>query len=486
MNIKSLSVFVLIAVMLVIVVLILNPNTDYEKTTIPQKDVSYIREFQLPDGVMPNAILTDKEDNVWISDTKSPLLLRFDPISSKIDSFKIPTDQTPNSEAMTWSMIQTPDESIWLSRTDEKYLWLFDQNSQDFTSFENVQAAPFQLKSDKTGNIWYSTLDRDKLGLIQKFGSNYTISEFNTGKDTHPSGIFLDEQNDSLLVSQIQDNKISKYSIIKNDSGHVINIEKTETIPEIEGKYPASPTDVLVVRDVMWTTEHGTSFITSYDYSSKEWRRYPTAPIQYDATSLPFWMRESLDHKGIWFNEHTGNRVSFLNFTDLTLTEYQLQNKPSEDYVVNLLNIATDSKNPDYLWFSEWNLGKIGLVDKSIPLPYAISTDSSIVNMTSTGKDQNRVIGIIITKNLGFENLGITREHSKIHLATSSSIGISGDLVNMTSSFSQNDIDLNEISGKKIFLQLDNNGVLPGKYVLGISASNGLVTKSIFIDLFIE
>ncbi len=391
---------------------------------------------------------------------------------------------------MTWSILQNNDGTIWFSRTGANHLLQFNPETKKFTSFNYTSVAPFQMKSDlNTGEIWYTALQSNKVGVVQKNPNLdiFEISEFDVGENTGPSGIVLDKSEDAVWVSQITDNKIVKFLVIRDEFGDVLDLKKSLEIPDHESLFPASPTDILILNDTLWTTEHGTSFLTEYDMSTKEWKRYPTSPLSQVGTSLPFWLRASGDNEGIWFNEHTGNRVAFFNLTDNTLTEYEIQSRPKDGFLVQILNIDTDPTNHDNLWFSEWNLGKIGVVDKSLLLPFEISSDTNIIEFESPLDKSKKTVKITLSKNTEFENLWSYGDHSKIHLTTSSSIGISGKLVNMTSSFPSDTIDLNEIENSKIInLTLTNDNMSSSNHTLAISASNGLVVKTIFLDMIIK
>ncbi len=217
-------------------------------------------------------------------------------------------------------------------------------------------------------------------------------------------------------------------------------------------------------------------------------------------------MRESLDHKGIWFNEHQGNSLAFLNTADHTLTEFNIpNNQPPEPspYMINnpiarqnigaqdayysavfTLNLSLDPKNPNRLWFSQWNNDKIGVVDRSRPLPFDIH--SNVTQIVLSGNDslqQKAVIDINVTKNhdaLLEENGNI----NSVFLATSSTMVPNGGFTKISAKFTNDIINFTK-PDMQVQLVLKNEGAKAGNYTVGISASDGLVTKTIFFDLII-
>jgi hypothetical protein len=89
-------------------------------------------------------------------------------------------------------------------------------------------------------------------------------------------------------------------------------------------------------------------------------------------------------------------------------------------------------------------------------------------------------------------NTNTNNNHTFIFLNTSSSMNPLGKFANMTAKFNPTStIDLNkDESGKaqtKVMLQTnDSIPISPDNYTLGISATDGTVTKSIFRYLFVK
>ena len=74
-----------------------------------------------------------------------------------------------------------------------------------------------------------------------------------------------------------------------------------------------------------------------------------------------------------------------------------------------------------------------------------------------------------------------------VFLGTSSSMTPNGESSKITADFTVNSVDLSKIDQPvPVELVLQNEGAKAGNYTLGISASNGLVTKTIFFDLEIQ
>ena len=474
------------------------PITNLENKTIINNfttyiDTQYVAEYSLPKDTWPNAILVDGNGIVWTAGSRSHTLISFDPKQGQIKSFyPITEDKTLNNDAtkgvsfMTWTMVEDNDGFIWFSQFGPDPLWRFDPRTEKFEPFRSVDNPPYQMKLDKdTGDIWYTTLARNTMGAIQKIenksDSSYKIIEFDVGADSYPAGLFVEK--DQVWISQIQNHKLIKFNVIRDSKGIITDLVNTLEIPSNNEDPIYSPTDVFVSEDdLVWFTEHGTSTITKYHIQSTSFTRFPTSANQYNTTTLPFWIKESADDQGFWFNEHTGNRIGFFDTTRMVLTEYEIPTRPSDGYIVYPLGVAVDPADSKKMWFSEWNTDKIAVVDRSIPVPFDIHSDMTKVVLSN--HNDTAKIHIKVTKN---DNIGIPSYNKIVSLKVSSSMEPAAGLVNMTAIFSTDTIDLAEIIEETTLpLTLQNYHAPSGNYILAVSATDGSVTKSIFLDLVVE
>lgn len=457
-------------------------DTVAESSSVELFKSPYITEYSLPSGTWPNGILSDGNGTVWIGGSESNTIISFDPKEAKIKSSHYIAEkdsamrESRTSHLMIWSIVQDKDGLIWFSQMGPDPLWQFNPKTAKFTAF-HTSTAPFQIKVDqKTGKVWFTTL-AGSIGAIQKLADfSYKITEFEIGSEALPSGLFV--KDGSLWVTLIQGQKAVKFSMVSDKDGFVTEIKREFEIPPNNQTRIFSPTDVIDSDDFLWITEHGTSFLTKYDIKSNHLTRYPTMPTAQNTTTLPFWLRQTAD--GIWFNEHTGNRIAFFDTKNNVLTEYEILSRPRDGNVVYPLNIAADSFNEEILWFSEWNTDKFGVVDKSIPPPVDIKIKEKKIIISS--QNGNGAIDFEVIKN---EAASIVND--TVFLGVSSSASYTSDVVNMTAAFSQNVLDLSEMGQKTpIRLELQNHGVKNGNYTLGITATDGIVTRSVFVDLIID
>jgi hypothetical protein len=444
--------------------------------------------------------------------TKSHTLISFDPINGKVLSSYPLKSQDFNNDSkrsrtgvnMVWAMVEGKDGSIWFSQADSSSpLWRFDRTTLKFQTFRSISGTPFQMKLDNnTGNIWFTTFAAGTVGLVQKFEgnstynsnqSNYQVTEFSLGKSSYPSGLFLN--GDSVWITQTLDNKAIQFRMVKDAQGKVINILKVLEIQGSENKKLfQSPYDVIALDSRLWITEHDANFITEYDLVSKSATRFAVSSNPHQYISLPFWLREGVNGSGLWFNEHTGNRIAFLNTTDLELTEYEIPTRnPSTGFISNVLNFAVDPQDRNRVWFSEYNYDKIGIINRDIPVPFGIKSVQRNIIMSSSDPAQSKPTTInleIISKPINSSSGLIDTGEDALSFKTSGSMTAFGSLKNITTEFSPTALNLSGLT-ENIPLQLQlrfekGKQIVSGNYTIGVSATDGTVTKTNFVNLIVK
>jgi hypothetical protein len=189
----------------------------------------------------------------------------------------------------------------------------------------------------------------------------------------------------------------------------------------------------------------------------------------------------------------------------MTLLEYEVPTRdPLNGYIANALTLSSDPNDNNKVWFTEFNHDKIGVLDRSPPIRFDINSSASKITILSSPNNttQKNASSVLTTLNVEVTNkksfnsspfINYTNaKHSLIFLNASSSMNPLGRLVNMTAKFSPTSIialtkDRSEKAQGNIILQRnDSTPISPGNYTLGISATDGTVTKSIFRYLFVK
>jgi streptogramin lyase len=299
-----------------------------------------------------------------------------------------------------------------------------------------------------------------------------------------------------------------------------------------------TPADIVVLDNrSLWVTEHGPSLVTEFNLTSKQIKKYPTSASSRHLTTLPYWISTgSNDNTSFWFNEHIGNRMAYFNTTSVTLTEYEVPTRNATNgYIANALTLSVDPTNNNRVWFTEFNNDKIGMVNLSVPIWFDIEIplssrdltllipkvkqDGSLdVQQTNQKQEQqqrsrnqqiqNITIPVTLRYNLNNYSHDDSKEvhadnnsdniHKILLLNASSSMSLSGKFVNMTASFLPSPIiefpnvllNNNNSNNKvetNLELRLSSYSNTPrGNFTLGISATDGKVTKTDYVDLIIK
>ncbi len=435
----------------------------------------YVKEYSLPEGTKPNALLVDNNGIVWVTTSDSEKLLSLDPQNGTISNFEIKDNSLPNTQhgnlTMVWAMVQDHDGKIWFAGLGTRTIWQLDPENDTFHSFHSESGSPFQMKVGNNGEIWFTTLRGDTIGVIEKStDGDYKVTSFETGNNTTPAGIFL--QNDFIWTANIDSQKISQYHITR-ENNFVGNITALQNIPKDNYSMFSTPTDIIIKNNSVWLTEHGTSFLTRYDLDTGKMTRYPTSQNTFHTTTLPFWIRGTENPKILWFNEHQGNKIGCFDLENNTLTEYSIPSIPTGGYITYPLNISEDPRDEKILWFSEWNTDKVAVIDGHIPIPFEISSSKKQIILSSNETDD------MIT----LEIQGGLHSPNSVFLNASSTITPTAELGNLTVGFASNVIDLSH--DQQVLATIHDGGVSPGNYTVGISASDGYVTKTVFLNLTI-
>nr|MDP9016382.1 hypothetical protein [Thermoproteota archaeon] len=240
-----------------------------------------------------------------------------------------------------------------------------------------------------------------------------------------------------------------------------------------------SPSDIIINGDSAWVTEHGSSFLTEYNFKTRQVNRYPTALHPIQISTLPYWLEEDLGGKGVWFNEHRGNRIAFFDFSNRTLTEYEIPTRNVKGgYIANLLTIAADPNDANKVWFTELTEDKIGYVDRSVPIPFDIRTPTKQIVLE---ENQTAQIDIEVTRNPEVDLFNNT-----LSFNASSSTIISGVPINTTISFSPDQIDLSKMNGTQIVtVELKDEGMQKGQHILAVSSTDGAVVRTVYVELVV-
>lgn len=460
---------------------------------------------------MPLGIGVDSQNQgVWYVSTKNGTLGRYDMKTNTFGKeYKIPSwpaREAPTMSSQVWDLDIDNKGNIWF--TDEKLnaLWRFSNDTRTFDIFavpEKPEAFgttyPVSMEIDKDGsNIYFVGIRSPSIWIgnisLMRNGTAEGIERIGIPLDSFAGidpdlvstgSVVLDEDNDRLFVSLLAFN--TKGQILGYDLKN-----STFTPYELPDDITSPVGLALDLDDNLWVTDHGTSIFFKLDPASGDITKFTTSTVSprtlgqtttIDAAyTLPYWIKTG-ENGTIWFNQHTGNKMSSFNPNNLTLIEYWIpsQNKlwgPCRDSVgqcgiSNALQFDVDKNNE--VWFSEWSENKIGrvLTDRGLPLNVSVLPHNFTLQ-----RGGNEEVRINVTSN---RNTTLTAD-----MLAAGSFTPTGNLGNLSGLFSENSVRLEPGQTKQIsFIVTPTEQLVAGNYTLmvGAETSDASVLRAIQVTI---
>lgn len=490
----------------------------------------YIREIILPVPCsQPVGLAIDNNNNVWIAAVWAGQLLVFDSQSNTLLKNITLPDWGYHGifGSIIWDMKFDKNGNLWFTDQQSNSIWKYYPNEDRFEKYKipTRGSYPVSLVFDSQDRVWFTEIFGKKLGLLDpnKVEHNTTkgIREFELPKDKvsfetlGPLSIGLEKNknrsgdntsyiaNDILWFSTVNypnDGQIIKYDIPK-ENFTVYTLNDTKTVP------------ISIIEDengTLWTNDHASNLFINFDPSTKEIRQYSTSPAstRNTTTTLPYY--NYYYNQKIWFNEHEGNTIASYDPKNKTLIEYHIQTRnPLWGNTSNPLKFAIDKNGS--IWFTEWTENKIGVIknDKVNQLPVILSTTKDKVVLDPINNKGDAIDLYLYKKNITNTTYGngsssnnslLTNESSFdkedtkiINMFVTSSLSKSGQLMNLSATFTKDQFPISDISfDKPLKITLNVNSttaesVVPGNHTLTISARYGNdITYSKIIDLIVK
>lgn len=455
------------------------------------ESTSYLTEFSLPDSCEMPLAIEDSGNNIWYVSTKNGTLGSFDVANSKFgEEYRVPswpTRTSPTLFSMSWSAKADSSRNVWFSDERQQVLWKFDTATKSFNSYPVNAKLPASIDFDSNGKLYFVGIQSSSIFIgnpaMMRNGTSGGITEFKLPLDGF-SGIdeklittgslVVDKERNSVWVALLAFQQ--KGQLFQYDIGSA-NLTRVVTLPPDI----ASPVGVAVDRSGnLWGTDHGTNIFFKYDLSSGEITKFVTSVAspriyggidQPRAYTLPYWIERNPDSNLLWFNQHTGNKISKFDPEKLELTEYWIPsqnpnwaNCPENAEPCGLANALQITAAGDQAWFTEWTENKIGHVDGARPAPISVTAEQEEVTVRRGDSAEIRVQLVAQSPFAG-------------NMIAATSLTANGRIGNSTGIFSENSVSLQAGSSKDIsFILTPASDVAPGKYTLMVGAEDDAIS----------
>jgi virginiamycin B lyase len=457
------------------------------------KSNDYVTEYKIPtDCTLPQAIVTDYDGNIWFVESNTGNVAKFDPVLESFEEFENPL--WPKSEhSMMWGMDYAPDGTIWF--TEEKYnsVWKFNIQDEEYKRF----AFPFvDNSSPQRLEIQGSQL------IINDFkGNRIVLLDYIQSDERLPSYAIPSNNPDAVTADFTMDGENIWFTRwVNNGIGTLMKIDKTQLdLLQNDGDVVSSslnilpatlktPNGITVDNDRnIWIADSSSSLFFKFNPNSENFTQYVTATPQKSTygnytgeikspVSKPYWI--DVDSFGkLVFNEPGSNRIGIFDPDNESLVEYFIPSQnPHWGDCGDIQNcgisqvfdfVIVDNK----IWFTEWAENNLGVVDRTISLPFEIQLDENKISLLP-GESKNLDFTLLTRS----DNL-----HSPVSLILLEStefLDIQRNMIFDGDSFSDSEIITISLSS--------DDKIAPGEYKILLGAETEQVSVSKFVTVIIE
>jgi virginiamycin B lyase len=277
------------------------------------------------------------------------------------------------------------------------------------------------------------------------------------------------------------------------EAGHVIKFDINQKKFEVLRLARGVGVPVGIVeddKDRLWINDHATNLFFMFEPHTGKVIKYSTSlpTSRNTTTTLPYYNMYN-DGK-LWFNEHEGNAIAYIDTANSTLVEYQIPSRGEAwGNTSNPLQFTLD--NNGSAWFTEWTENKFGVLDsekaKKI-LPWiSIPENSTTIELDKVKDRDGKSIKIFVYPNGSNINAGVKGEPVKMTVA--GTMSHTGKLWNLTGQFSEEEFYFPEGSTDPQIVTLKltpDEDLVPGNYMLTVGARYGTVTYSKMVNLNVQ
>jgi virginiamycin B lyase len=440
-------------------------------------------------------------DKVWYVSTKNGTLGSYNISTKQFEEERPvpswPTRTNPTAFSMAWTAKADESGNIWFTDERQRALWKFNEAQQTFSMYPVAARLPSSIDFDSQGRIYFAGVQTTSLFIgdpsKMKDGTPEGITEVPLPLDGF-SGIDSSRITTGSLTVDRQSNKVWISLLAFQLKGQLflydIQSGKVERVVDLPSDINSPVGLALDSIGNLWVTDHGTNVFVRYDIESGDLTRFVTSVAspriyagidQPRAYTLPYWIERSPDSSLLWFNQHTGNKISSFDPERLVLTEYWVpaQNRnwaacPPGTEVCGLANaLQLSSGTNGQTWFTEWTENKIAVVDGAKTVPISVLAQQEEVTVA---RGDSLEISLTVDAASDFEGT----------MVASSTLTPNGRLGNSTGIFSEQGVNIQAGDSKEVSYTFTAAGDLnPGRQTLMLGAENDDITvlKAVIVNI---
>jgi virginiamycin B lyase len=429
-----------------------------------------VTEYSLPNGPKwANGVAAAPDGSVWFGEQATPGLAHLDPVSRTLVEYRWPcyqTSKTGGPVASIWG-VAIWNGKVWAADGDSNRLVGLDPGDGS-TVYVNSSSArfPYLLAPAPDGSLWFTALSSParlgRLGLDQSL-TVYSVSGLGSQE---PIQIQFVNSTIAYLVALNPSNATDSGLYSFNPAGSNSNI----TAARVGGGFSLFYPQALSTSGTsVWVAQHLPSNVLRYEVASGNWTVYPTSIVSYERYTLPYFIQS--EGSLVWFNEHYGNKIAMLDPAQGTLTEYSEANPPVSNSS-QIQNDLTFAATPMGAWFTSTTADYVGFVRASGPSFSVAVSGSNRMSLSPGG-----------TLNASLMVSGSWRSTLSLKFSDSELLTSVPKLISITASnFSIPARDCGTCSAIGIGVTVvASTSILPGRYTIAVTLSDGLLDQSAYI-----
>ncbi len=341
----------------------------YERQSI------FIKEYQVPfEERGLRGIVLDNSGNVWFhhSTTDTSSLVMFDPSKAEFAEYQVGgktvADDAVINLASAQLVFDDTRNAVWFTDARINSVGMFDVRSKETVLWPvpTEMAGPMGIALSPDGrDVWFAEITGDRIARLDIESGE--ITEYFTGEGSGPAMLTFDGKG-QLWVSLSFSNSVLLIQPWAAVPGSSLGISRF-SLPEPD---QFSPFGIAVAGGRVFLSDHGSSRLLVADENSdlQNYELYWTSPSPVYPTTLPSQIVAD-DGGNVYFAQHGGNRISKIT-PDRIMTEYEVPTGP-------LSTVVFLSASQEGVWFAEWASNKIGHLDTTMAVPFALQVQEKIL-----------------------------------------------------------------------------------------------------------
>ncbi|MDA4115642.1 MAG: hypothetical protein OK442_03700 [Thaumarchaeota archaeon] len=452
------------------------------KSELASRSFGAVTTFALPAPERwPNAIAVAPDGSVWFGEEAVPALAHFFPTNGTLIEYSFPGSYPKGSGGYdcadktdiwgvalwggrVWATDSSMDRLVGLSPTNDTF---------KVVALAANESLPYTLTPGPDDALWFTQISSGQIGTLFPNG---TAAEHSVQVPEHLNGTTATVNAPGVPAQIVFANSSVGYYVdasplISGSAVFAFDPQDFRPQPIGEGNQSLSDPDSISLGDGgVWLAQHGDSSLAFEDLKSGNWTFYPTSSVGYIGTTLPYFVETN--GSLVWFNEHFGNRMAVIDSSEKTLTEYSLSD-PAAANMSQIDNVLTFALGGEKAWFTESTSDAIGFVNASYRPSFSISANESPVLSVQRGGSGNVQVDL----------QGNSSSPISIQLPDSTSPTLAGTDITLHTDKSE----LASLAGNQtIDVGVDvGSGATPGRYTLLITATDGLISRSVYLELSI-